>query len=222
MIADRRARVVRRSGLRARCGLPVGQQRGLSALLSGVLSVVSAFGLSFGLLSASIASAAPGPGPQDAATVGTAAKPARSARAVKTAPTHAWHDGATRRDLTLDATLEADFSPRAGRTDGVLQPAGTAPAAAAALVSPVLRDDAGRARALPGGVLVILKAPLDDAAARALFERARATASRRVSDSVWLLEGPPGLASLALANQLHDGGLFESAQPNWWVQRTLK
>jgi len=43
-----------------------------------------------------------------------------------------------------------------------------------------------------------------------------------VSGTVWLLEGPPGLGSLELANRLHAGGQFAAAQPNWWVQRTLK
>jgi hypothetical protein len=166
--------------------------------------------------------APPGPGPLESASVGTAAKPARSARIAKDTPTHWWHDGTARRALVLDRSLEADFSPAPWRAADVLRPAGAAPKSAAPLVSPVLRDASGRARALPGGVLVVLKAPLDEAAARALIAGAGATPTRQVSSTVWLLEGPPGLASLELANRLHAGGQFAAAQPNWWVQRTLK
>ena len=38
----------------------------------------------------------------------------------------------------------------------------------------------------------------------------------------WLVASPPGMASLALANQLHESGRFESAAPNWWRPRALK
>jgi hypothetical protein len=173
-------------------------------------------------MAAAAGAALPGAGPPDAATLGTVGKPVRSARVDKSAPTHWWHDGIVRRALVLDAALEADFTPRAaGATAGVLQPA-RGLKAAAPLVSPVLRDESGRARALPGGVLVVLKAPLDDAGARALIAQAGATPTRRVSDTVWLVEAPAGLASLELANRLHQRGLFASAQPDWWVQRTLK
>jgi hypothetical protein len=181
----------------------------------GALIVAAALALEAG-------AAPPGAGPLDAATLETAAKPGRGARALKAVPTHWWHDGTARRALVLDASLEADFTPRAvGQGASVLQPArglkSTTP-----LVSPVLRDESGRARALPGGVLVVLKSPLDDAGARALIAQAGATPTRRVSETVWLLEAPAGLASLELANRLHERGLFASAQPDWWVQRTLK
>lgn len=150
------------------------------------------------------------------------AKPARNARREATSRTLTWHDGAVRRSASIDASLEADFSPRAGKDVHVLRPAGSAPISAAPLVSPVLRDESGRLRALPGGVLVVLAAPLDEAAARALIARAGAVPSRALSPLVWVVEGPVGLGSLELANRLHATALFAAAQPNWWVQRTLK
>lgn len=149
------------------------------------------------------------------------AKPAR-ALAPKAAATHAWHDGPAMRPLRLESTLEADFSPRAGKAAGVLRPAGTTTKSAEPLVSPVFRDDTGRLRALPGGVLVVLRAPLPQAEARALIGRAGATPVRALSATLWVVEGPAGLGSLELANRLHAGGAFAAAQPNWWIERTLK
>ena len=148
-------------------------------------------------------------------------KPARVA-ATKDAPTLAWHEAGVRRALRLESTLEADFSPRLGKDAGPLRPAGAATKSAAPLVSPVFRDDEGRQRALPGGVLVALRAPLPEGDARALIGRAGATPSRALSPTLWVVEGPVGLGSLELANRLDASGAFAAAQPNWWVARTLK
>jgi hypothetical protein len=149
------------------------------------------------------------------------AKPAR-ALAPKAAATHAWHDGTAMRPLRLESTLEADFAPRAGKAAGVLRTAGTTTKSADPLVSPVFRDDTGRLRALPGGVLVVLRAPLPEAEARALIGGAGATPARALSATLWVVEGPTGLGSLELANRLHASGAFAAAQPNWWIERTLK
>lgn len=134
----------------------------------------------------------------------------------------AWHDGAVRRPLVVEPSLEADFTPRAGKDASPIRPVGTVAKSVSALTSPVLRDETGRLRALPGGVLVVLAAPLDDAGARVLIGRAGAVPVRALGASTWLVEAPAGLASLELANRLHATGLFASAQPNWWVARTLK
>jgi hypothetical protein len=157
-------------------------------------------------------------GPADPPTV---AKPPR-AIAPKAAATHAWHDGAASRALRLEPRLEADFSPRAGKAAGVLRPVTVTVKSADPLVSPVFRDDTGRLRALPGGVLVVLRAPLAEADARALIARSGATPARALSPTLWIVEAPVGLGSLELANRLHAGGAFASAQPNWWIERTLK
>jgi hypothetical protein len=164
---------------------------------------------------------APGAGPLEPSVLPlVTGKPARVA--AKAAPTLWWHDGGVRRPLTIDAALEADFTPRVGKDTTVLRPAGLTGKSAATGVSPVLRDDTGRARALPGGVLVVLRAPLDEASARLALTQAGAVPVRALTDTLWLVEGPTGLGSLELANRLHDSGRFASAQPNWWVQRTLK
>jgi hypothetical protein len=152
------------------------------------------------------------------------AKPAALAK--RPAPTHAWHDGAVRRPLSVDPALRADFTPRADGRAGVLRAAdGPLKDVPAALQSPVLRDEAGRARALPGGVVVVLAETLDDAATRALLARhgvASAEGARRTGERSWLVPTAPGLPSLELANRLADSGTFAAAQPNWWVARTLK
>jgi hypothetical protein len=150
-------------------------------------------------------------------------KPASVAK--RPAPTHGWIEGAVRRPLTLDASVRADFSPRAAGTgSGTVLRAADGPLkdVAAALQSPVLRDETGRARALPGGVVVVLAEPLGDADARALIERHGGRPLRRIADRLWLLEAPAGLAALDEANRLAATGAFAGAQPNWWMQRTLK
>lgn len=163
--------------------------------------------------------ALPAPGPAAGPPVGTAAKPARIA--TKAVSTHAWHDGASRRDLTLEPGLIADFSPSVA-SGPVLRPASVQDSVPAVFSSPVLRDDAGRLRALPGGVLLVLSAPLDDAAAQALLQRAGVARAQRLGATLWRVDGPAGLASLELANRLHATGLFAAAQPNWWIARTTK
>jgi hypothetical protein len=140
---------------------------------------------------------------------------------VASAAVYAWQDGATRRTLAIVPELEADFSPRVERRD-VLQPAGSASAQTPALISPVFRDDSGALRALPGGVIVSMHAPLDDAAVQRLFDQAGVVPARKLTETLWLLQAPTGLPALQLANRLHDSGLFASAQPNWWAPRIRK
>jgi hypothetical protein len=146
-----------------------------------------------------------------------------SAAAKRVAPTHAWHDGTVVRALTIEPRLRADFSPGSGRRGPALrESAGMLKDVSPALQSPVLRDEAGRARALPGGVLVTLAGVPDEATARALLARHGATAVRRLASGTWLVETPAGLAALELSNRLAATGAFASAQPNWWVERALK
>jgi len=42
------------------------------------------------------------------------------------------------------------------------------------------------------------------------------------SGRVWLLEGGPGIASIELANAIHESGLVQSASPNWLNPRARK
>jgi hypothetical protein len=71
-------------------------------------------------------------------------------------------------------------------------------------------------------VVVTLKSALSEAASQALFRQQGVQASRRLSPTVWLIEAPAGLPSLALANRLETSGDFASAQPNWWMERRLR
>jgi len=181
------------------------------------------------LLGPQAAMAQPAPGPIDVSRIETVSK--RSSVAVKSVQTtHAWHDGTAFRTLSLDPTIEAYFPlgllpqdrvPRPGGSS-VLRPAGITDRTQAAQISPVLRDESGRPRSLPGGVVVVLKTPMDETGARALISQAGATPLHSLSDRLWLVQGPVGLGSLRLANQLQAAGLFESAQPNWWMPRALK
>jgi hypothetical protein len=181
-------------------------------------------------LAAAVLVAALTAGPARAAAPPTDVPPAElpllskpPAVAKRPAPTHAWTDGATVRALTLDPRLRADFSSGTGVRRAVLrEAAGPLKDVSGALQSPVLRDESGRARALPGGVVVTFDGAPGEAAARALLARHGAAAARPLSPGAWLVESPAGLASLELANRLAASGAFASAQPNWWVERTLK
>ena len=167
------------------------------------------------------AHAAPAPCAAPAAEAPLIAKPALAAKRV--APTLAWQDGPTARALTVDPGLQADFTPGlSGRPVALRASAVPLKDVSAALQSPVLRDESGRARALPGGVIVTFAPGTDDAAAVALLALHGATVSRRLSASAWLVEAPAGLAALELANRLAATGAFVGAQPNWWVERALK
>jgi len=131
----------------------------------------------------------------------------------------AWHEGPVRRSLQRVPQWQADFTPRVpprpvlGRPDGTENPA---------LVSPVLRDESGQLRALPGGVLVVLRSALDETDAQRFFASVGVTPVRQITDTLWLLQAPAGLPALDLSNRLNDSGLFASAQPNWWTPRARK
>lgn len=147
------------------------------------------------------------------------------ALAKRAAPTHVWHDGERERALVLEPALRADFSGsfpgkavvlRAAPEGGVLKDVSPA------LQSAVLRDEAGRARALPGGVLVVMREGTGTSDAYALLARHGAADARAINGRTWLASAPSGLASLELANRLAATGAFAAAQPNWWVERALK
>lgn len=142
----------------------------------------------------------------------------------RAASTHAWHDGSTRRPLALESGLGADFSGALSGKSVALRPAsgGTLKDVSPSLQSPVFRDEGGRLRALPGGVVVTVPDGLDDPAVRALVALHGARATRRLGERAWLVESAAGLPSLELANRLATTGAFTAAQPNWWVERVLK
>ena len=137
--------------------------------------------------------------------------------------THAWRDGNVQRTLALESGLRADFSGALSGKSMALRPSvGALKDVSPSLQSPVFRDEGGRLRALPGGVVVMMRDVLEEPAARALLAAHDARLTRRLGERAWLVESAAGLASLELANRLADSGAFAAAQPNWWVERALK
>lgn len=162
---------------------------------------------------------APSPGERPTATT---APPTEARPVLKSSPaieSLAWHEGSVRRSLQRVPEWQADFTPRVpqrpilGRPDGTENPA---------LVSPVLRDESGQLRALPGGVLAVLRTALDEANAQRFFASVGVIPVRQITDTLWLLQAPAGLPALELSNRLNDSGLFASVQPNWWTPRSRK
>lgn len=134
-----------------------------------------------------------------------------------------WYDGDVRRPLWADDSQVADFSGQRGEKSRVLKPATLVKGGA--LTSPVFRDGPGeksRSRALPGGVVVTLAPGTDEARRTALFARHALEPVRALGADMWLVAAAPGVASLDLANRLHESGDFRTAAPNWWQPRALK
>ena len=138
-----------------------------------------------------------------------------------------WYDGNVRRPLQVDADHVARFGAGTSRrADEVIVPAALAAKddSGTSTRSPVLRDASGAPRALPGGVIVTL--PPDtagEADARARLAALGVQPVRPIGAGarVWLVAAEAGLASLQLANRLHESGAV-IAQPNWWQPRATK
>jgi len=167
----------------------------------------------------------------------------------RNAPSHVSRAGGIERHLWIDAGSVAEFGgdgpPRIraadpGEVDAIQRSSGAQakggtwkpqPATGAATsatetgatpVSPVFRDASGRPRALPGGVIVSIGHDLPEEQARATLEAAGLSPLRRIGERMWLVDSPPGIASLELANRLQDQGGFGFAQPNWWQPKVTK
>ncbi len=173
--------------------------------------------------------APPLPRKPDAALSGKAAPPS-VARPTNASAAHYWYENGQRKALRIDPGWVADFAspgrPEPGkprtplkRVIGGEKALETMPGGA----SPVFRDDNGAARALGGGVIVRLRdAGLPEAHARLAGAGLVPVRPLDPEGRTWLVDAPPGLASLELANRLHESGQYESAAPNWWRPRALK
>ncbi len=170
-----------------------------------------------------------GPRKPDAAAPGKAAD--SDAGATNGTGTLHWYENGRKRSLRIDPAWIADFAapparpaPGQPRTPlkrfiGGKKALETLPAGS----SPVFRDENGAARALAGGVVVRLReADLPEARARLADAGLVPVRPLDPEGRTWLVDSPPGLPSLELANQLHESGKFESATPNWWRPRALK
>ncbi len=158
------------------------------------------------------------------------AKPSIVATPSTTAPAHYWYDGDRRRELLVDDRLRIDFAEgkavvteKPARADKAL---GSTPPADAPADSPVFRDADSPAvkRALPGGVILTTRGPTDAASLdRLLADQGLAVARQLDANGTrWLVETPPGIPGLEIANRLHESGDFAAAAPNWWRERALK
>ncbi len=145
---------------------------------------------------------------------------------VKGTSEHYWYDGETKRPLWIDNAQVADFSGQE-RTKVAVVKAMPATKAMHEKMSPLFRDQAdenARGRALPGGIIVRLRQVLPDDQARTYLNERGLKAVREIGiqTGLWLVESAPGMATLELANRLHEKGDFVSAAPNWWQPRALK
>lgn len=144
-----------------------------------------------------------------------------------------WYDGSRKQLLRIDPAEVADFGNR--------ESAGAVPTITAAdklasksqdaeHVSPLLRDArTGKlAGALPGGVLVRFNRAVNEQQAGAIAAAFGSQIEHPVGapdaagHTLWLFSAPAGLASLELANRIHESGQVRSAAPNWWKPRALK
>lgn len=153
-------------------------------------------------------------------------------------PASHYHDGGTRRNITLEtgwvALLTTPYDANQPQTRSttvpveplvMLQRAGqpVARTTAQGQTSPVYREGtspAGRLMALPGGVVVKLDPTWTESQAHAWATTRRLKITRRLRpDAHWyLIASEPGDAALALANELHASGEVLAATPNWWKQ----
>jgi hypothetical protein len=83
--------------------------------------------------------------------------------------------------------------------------------------SPLFQDGA-TGKALAGGVIITFKSAKTDEEAKAWAESLGIKLKQKMgllNGKTWLVESIAGLASLDLANQLHDSPDIENSQPNW-------
>lgn len=136
---------------------------------------------------------------------------------VSTLASLGWYDGDRWRPLALVADKVADFSPSRISQTSVVETGQPD-----VLRSAVLRDESGRLRALPGGLIVRFRQGTTAQQAREQLAALGLKVSRQIGEDQWLIESPIGLESLRRANELHASGRFANVQPNWWVERRLR
>ena len=93
--------------------------------------------------------------------------------------------------------------------------------------SPVLHDGpwtSGRMRALPGNVILMLNPVWGDAEINQWISEQGLTVVKKLNfgKNILVLQTPPGLASLQIANSLADLPGVAAAFPNWWVEVSLR
>jgi len=137
------------------------------------------------------------------------------------------------RVLQFDSAAELRAQPQSGvrlwrvRAAGGVDEAARAMTSEAQRFSPVLHDVASSTSprlALPGGAVATFPAGWD----RARIDAWSAAHSTRVLETVvaeanmHLLDTPPGLASIELANRFHESGELVACTPNFWREAVTR
>ncbi|MCB1157441.1 MAG: hypothetical protein H7A25_25990 [Leptospiraceae bacterium] len=91
--------------------------------------------------------------------------------------------------------------------------------------SPVFRDASGHFYGLPGNVLIFFPEGTGEKEALKLLKEKQYTVIRKLplrSRLVFVLESPPGIPSLELADKLQEERNPFQALPNWWISRNIR
>jgi hypothetical protein len=137
------------------------------------------------------------------------------------AETHYWYDGDQRRPLVLDSDRVVVFAEKSAPQ--IRQKSLVSEKTIGETPAPLFSHQ-GNQRSLPGGIIVTLAGNLNEASARALLVSDGLAPVRMLADNPnqWLVASPAGLASLELANRLHESKKYQAVQPNWWQPRVKK
>lgn len=154
-----------------------------------------------------------------------------------------WYDGDRKRMLSLDSDTLADFgsNPKEPATEPRMIDQTTTSQTKAQSgvnestigVSPMFKDaSSGQyAGALPGGVMVRTLRPMNIDTVMGIARAFGSSVLRPIGSPTgaangahdfWLFEAAAGIATLELANRIHESGQVSSAAPNWWKPRQRK
>ena len=91
-------------------------------------------------------------------------------------------------------------------------------------VFPVLVNENGSWKALPGDVIVVLSPEMDQTAINAFFGRMDLNQISKMdfTKNAYLVKTEPGLAGLELSNKLTGMEEVELSSPNWWSPAELR
>ncbi len=163
-----------------------------------------------------------------------APKPAPSPTATPAPTPDYWQDGKRRLRLIPVATLTPTATPdkidtksnARGARSSTEPPASSVPPQNPADPTPQFQSDSGNAMSLPGGVLLVLdadwgKVEIDEFFAANEIKPSQVTEFELLPNT-FLVETPPGLESLELANSLAGQAGVVAASPNWQREITTK
>jgi hypothetical protein len=139
-----------------------------------------------------------------------------------------YYDGAVKRQLTMDPpssgkSSSSDRPISKSTEDSPVFRTSTAGSTGSTGSTGSKGSTLGPAMALPGGVILVPKEANNEAKLMASLRAKGLEVERPIGNSgAYLIRSREGMASLELANQLHESGEFESVSPNWKRERTKK